>query len=139
MTGAQVQSCARNRLKRLKKNEVSRMTQDPVTGKNLDDRFQFPVVGGPSWERLCDGLKYNRGRDHVEVSFTVLNEEGERTEVAGTVIAIEGQPRSMHNPLVKFIPDYDCSTNPVPLEVSYWPHRRLGHSTDVRLKRLLRA
>lgn len=111
--------------------------QDPVTGEELDSRFQMQVVGGPSWERLCDGLKYQRPTDHVEIAFTWLLHDGGERRVSGRVTAINGDPKNPStNPSVKFVPEYDCSTYPTPLEISYWPTRREGHTTNVELQQL---
>jgi hypothetical protein len=110
------------------------MVHDPVTGKPLDIRFEMPVVNGPSWERLCDGLKYQGIRDHVETEFTCINSMGEEKKIKGAACGINPhQPRdpSVHQ-TIRFIPETDCSTNPIPCEIDYWPRRNQGHFIDVR-------
>lgn len=106
------------------------MTHDPVTKKVLDDRYEYPVVNGPSWERLCDALKYSNVRE-MGVTFTWVDQEGREQETQGRVCSIEG---SAHypgtNPVVGFIPAY--SAYPVLLQINYWPNHRKGHVVNVR-------
>ena len=113
------------------------MAYNPVNGQKLDDRFEYPVVNGPTWERLCDGLKYQSGVDHVEVRFSYQQgpEQEDELTIRGRVWGISspsGNPST--NPTVLFVPETDCSTYPVPWEVSYWPNRKQGVIVNVKLR-----
>ena len=117
------------------------MTHDPVTGKVLDDRFEYPVYDGPTLERICDGYKYQGVRDHVEVRFTYIDGDIKDTnsekDLRGTVCGIMGTPRDPHSCIVVyFIPSFDRSTDPTPWEIIYWPNRKKGHVINVRKRKL---
>lgn len=107
---------------------------DPVTGRQLDPRYEQPILDGPSWERLCDALKYSSIRE-MGVEFAIADTYGKAQLVFGRVCGIDGSPGSPDlNPTIKFIPASDCSSHPIPMEMNYYPSRRLGHAVDVSLR-----
>ena len=118
------------------------MTHHPVlNSEKLDDRFEYAVTAGPTWERLS--LSLIMVDNQPETTFTVNADRGEGNSllrrpsngncfllIRGTVQSIDGSSDEDTLVIIKLVPILASGVHPVPLEVTYWPRRQAGILVD---------
>lgn len=110
--------------------------RNPLDGKELDARFEYPIIDGPTWERLCDGLKYQNPDDHIEVRITILTgpEPEQERVIKGDVCGIWsrwGTPRLKAT--ILFIPETEATSTPIiPWELTYASFKKMGVAVDIK-------